>query len=299
MTSPTLETLLNDLNKLFEQRYHSPRHPGTTRREKQQLGQLHKRGITTATDLVRELPVLSPSLKSFGIDLCYRLNLRNSLPVLWQVMESSPSLRPMCGWVISSLKPDGPFVKRVIRIGSEQLRSPHPDPTWLAAVIQAATDSDSLPLTQLLVEIFEREDLPGRIRGDAADKLGCFNLLQDRRTGLYRRARDAAIRGLKSPSIEVQFGCMYLIGALCSNQTTPSRLRSNRRDFNPAIPLLKEIAANDHRLSPGYWWPMSAEAEDILVCINTGQWPHSDAAERHLHSGGPHGPREKLANISR
>jgi hypothetical protein len=37
---------------------------------------------------------------------------------------------------------------------------------------------------------------------------------------------------------------------------------------------------NDHRLAPGIWWPLSAEAEDVIHCIETGQWLTPDAAER-------------------
>ena len=47
-----------------------------------------------------------------------------------------------------------------------------------------------------------------------------------------------------------------------------------------ALPHLRHIVVNDKRLSPGFWWPMSAEAEDIIGCIKFGKWPQPDAAER-------------------
>ncbi|HUE16885.1 MAG TPA: hypothetical protein VMR25_22100, partial [Planctomycetaceae bacterium] len=43
---------------------------------------------------------------------------------------------------------------------------------------------------------------------------------------------------------------------------------------------LRQIAKNDQRLAPGYWWPMSAEATDVITCIAEGHWPEPDAGER-------------------
>jgi hypothetical protein len=48
------------------------------------------------------------------------------------------------------------------------------------------------------------------------------------------------------------------------------------------LPRLREIAANDHKLAPGFWWPMSAEAEDADYAIENGARPENDVAERWL-----------------
>jgi hypothetical protein len=82
---------------------------------------------------------------------------------------------------------------------------------------------------------------------------------------------------LTDASIDVQFWSMYLIMQLCSSFTSQQRPRAN--DFKSALPRLRQIAANDHRLAPGYWWPMSAEAEDAIGAI-TGDPPEVDAGER-------------------
>jgi hypothetical protein len=86
------------------------------------------------------------------------------------------------------------------------------------------------------------------------------------------------LSGLKDKCMDVQFWSMYLIGSLCCERSL--RRNANSRDFTAAIPKLRRIAANDRRLAPGFWWPMSAEAEDVIGCIQTGRWPHPDAADR-------------------
>ena len=134
---------------------------------------------------------------------------------------------------------------------------------------------------EVLATIFERTDLPGWLRDVAVDKLGCCAFVRDCRTRLFRRCRDAAIRGLEEDSIHVQFGSMYLIGSLCSDYA-PDRQHSRPDGCESALPRLRKIAANDHRLSPGYWWPMSAEAKDVIYCIKRRQWPSLDAADRWL-----------------
>jgi hypothetical protein len=121
------------------------------------------------------------------------------------------------------------------------------------------------------------------VRGEAGDKVAWNNLVSDRRSTLYRRCRDAAIRGVTEDSIDVQFWSMYVIGALATNIRSDGRLRA--REFHAALPKLRQIAKHDHRLAPGYWWPMSAEASDVIVCIKTGSWPSADAGERFDWSG--------------
>jgi hypothetical protein len=162
-----------------------------------------------------------------------------------------------------------------LETGWRELQSASPDPLWLEATILALGYEVDPQATELLVSIFERPDLPGSIRGDAGDKLGVCSF--DRRTRLYRRCRDAALRGLSEGSIDVQFWSMYVIGSLCS--VFGSR-RSVDRALQSALPALRQFARHDHRRSPGFWWPMSAEAEDVIECIERGTWPSPDAAER-------------------
>jgi hypothetical protein len=90
------------------------------------------------------------------------------------------------------------------------------------------------------------------------------------------------LRGLDEDSIDVQFWSMYVIGSIA---TGPRCDGKNRHDFAEAIPKLRLIAKHDQRLAPGYWWPMSAEAVDVIACIESGRWPDPEAAERCPYRG--------------
>jgi len=241
------------------------------------LDRLQKHGVITTVDLLESLPRLSPDLKLFGIELVRLLNVYQAVPVLIQMM-SGENVRLACADTLSRLKPARKVTQVFLEIGTRELASLCPNRSWLNAVILGLNVSDDRRAIELLVTIFERSDLPGWVRGDAADKLGCANFVNDRRTRLFRRCRQGALRGLNDDSIDVQFGSMYLIGALCSHGT--QERRTNLQEFKSALPRLRQIAKNDQRLAPGYWWPMSAEAADVINCIAEGHWPDPDAGER-------------------
>jgi len=243
-----------------------------------QLEQLKKRHVITVADLLARLPGLPPSLKYFAVELIGALEIYQAVPVLLDLM-SDQAVRLLCASTLCFMKSGwGRLEQFFIRAGSRELASGSPDRDCLEAVVQRLGYSDNRRAVELLVTIFERADLPGWLRGDAADKLGCRPFICDRRTRLFRRCRDAAFRGLKEGSIYVQFGSMYLIGLLCSNWIP--RRRSKPNGCEAALLILRKIASEDHRLSPGYWWPMSAEAEDVICCITKGHWPDPDAGER-------------------
>ena len=184
----------------------------------------------------------------------------------------------MCASTLYFLKPDGKVKQFFVGIGRRELASHKPDAHWLEAVVHGLGSSNDQCAVEVLVTIFERADLPGKLRGDAADKLGCCAFVSDRRTRLFGRCRDAAIRGLADDSIYVQFGSMYLIGAMCSHRT--ARRPSESADFDAVLPRLRKFGRHDNRLAPGFWWPMSAEAEDVILCIKDGHWPNPDAGDR-------------------
>ena len=52
---------------------------------------------------------------------------------------------------------------------------------------------------------------------------------------------------------------------------------------NAALPRLRKFAEHENRLAPGFWWPMSAEAEDVICCIKDGQWSNPDAGTADIH----------------
>jgi hypothetical protein len=241
-----------------------------------QLRRLQKRGICTVGDLLDQLPRLPGGLKQFGIHLISILQIRQAAPVLLDLM-SDRKVRWVSAAELGFLDSGRKVTQVFLDIARRELTSDSPDPDWLEAVIQGLGSSDDQRAADVLVTIFERLDLPGWLRGDAADKLGCNQFIRDRRTRLFRRCHDTAIRGLDENSIDVQFWSMYLIGSLsginCRRCTRPD-------DFRSVLPRLRDIAANDHRLAPGYWWPLSAEAEDVICCIKKGHWPNPDAADR-------------------
>lgn len=246
----------------------------TVCRQRQRAVQnLNNRGIVTIADLLSRFSSLSSRLKHSALDLIAILKIRQAIPVLLAALPD-PAVRLTCADLLGQLG-SAKATRLFLKIGARELDSTSPDPTWLRATILALGYANDQRATELLVSIFERPDLPGPIRGDAGDKLGVCQF--DRRTSLYRRCRDAALRGLSEDSIEVQFWSMYVIGSLCnvsgSRRSVDKRLRS-------ALPRLRHFAGHDHRLAPGFWWPISAEAEDVIGCIEHGIWPDPDAAER-------------------
>jgi hypothetical protein len=241
------------------------------------LRRLQKRGVLTVADLLQQLPRLPASLKQFAIHLISILQIHQAAPVLLEMM-SDRNVRTACAAAIGCLKSGRKVTQVFLKIARRELTADSPDRDWLEAVIHGLGSSDDPRAADVLVTIFERVDLPGWLRGDAADKLGCNQFIRDRRTRLFRRCHDTAIRGLDENSIDVQFWSLYLIGSLSSDAFR--RRHSRPDDFSPALPRLRDIAANDHRLAPGYWWPLSAEAEDVIGCIEKGHWPDPEAAER-------------------
>jgi hypothetical protein len=250
--------------------------PVADRYRARMLTRLRAKGVVTVAQLLKRLPGLSPASRQFGIDFIGLCSIHRASPILI-ALTSEQSTRVQCADVLSRLKSGGRAAEYFLMRGRHELASLRPDLSWLQAVIAGFGWTDEPRAEEILVEIFERPDLPGWLRGDAGDKLGLCKWVRDCRTKLYRRCRTAALRGLDEPSIDVQFWSMYLIGSLT---TGPQCDGKNKRDFNEAVPKLRLIAKRDHRLAPGYWWPMSAEAVDVIACIESGQWPSPEAAER-------------------
>lgn len=251
------------------------------------IRRLLKRDITTVRDLIERLPALPYRLQNDGIDLISRFDIRQATPVLLEILPKK-AIRLAVSSALSFLPETRRVIRTFIEAGQRELASNCPDFRWLWAAVLGLGNADDPQATEVLLTIFERQDLPGWLRGDAGDKLGCHETIHDQRSILHRRSLAAAILGISEESIEVQFWSLYLIGSLASNKRIGDRTRKQLRS---ALPRIREIAASDHRFAPGYWWPMSAEAEDIVHCIRYGTWKNPDASERWLGSG-QHGPME-------
>lgn len=252
------------------------------RDNKRKLTRLEKRGVVTTGDLAEQLTQLPPKLTETGIHLSMVCEIREAIPALLELVSDS-KWRNETARALYRFNSDHRVKSLFLNMGNEELGSATPDHSKLEAVVDGLKFCEDRRAVDLTISIFERTDLPGWLRGWAADALGCCAVVNDRRTTLFRRARNAAIGGLKSDSIDVQFWSMYLIASL-SNHGYPldkkSQRARERNHFARALPRLCQIAKNDKRLAPGFWWPMFSEAEDAIGCITTGRWPDPCASER-------------------
>lgn len=237
------------------------------------LRQLRERRIQTLSQLVDALPKLPRKLKEFGISLVQALKAKVAVPVLLRMLVDDVDGRLSCGCALYAIG-GRQTEKSLVRIARRELNSAVPNRFILEAVIHGLKFSVSDDVTDVLVTIFERTDLAGWLRGDAGDAIH----VADRRTRLFHRTWVAALRGLSESDIDVQFWSMFAIAGLASINRIGQRICNER--FHAALPKLREIAAHDHRLAPGFWWPMSAEAEDTIACIETGTGLDPEAAER-------------------
>ena len=256
------------------------------RRSARQIKRLALHGVTTTQELVDALPRLPPGLRDFGIWWVSRVRARGAEGVLLQLLHDEPKYRLSCAAALSSIG-GRRATREFMQIGETQLAMPRPDFDWLDVVIKGLRFPECPGAEEILLTIFERTDLPGWLRGNTGDALSWCPQLQDRRTSFFRRAWKSAMEGIFDMEIEIQFWSMYVVAILALNNSSQS-MRSNHR-FRPALARLREIQANDHRLAPGFWWPMSAEAEDVICVINTGHWPEHDAGDR-WHGSTTRGP---------
>lgn len=249
------------------------------RQNRRHIARLNARGVTTVNELIAVLPRLPPRLKVFGIWWLGVTRPRSAEGTLLRMLHDDPPYRHSYASVLAMI--GGRLsIRQFLRIGKTQLASKSPDLNWLAAVILGINPigNPSPEAEEMLLTIYERTDLPGWLRGDAGNALGCCEQFRDRRTSFFRRTWATARNGIDDADIEMKFWSMYIIMQLAQNYSS-NRTRSNAI-FAPALPRLREISATDHSLSPGYWWPMSAEAEDAIAVIETGNGQENDAAVR-------------------
>lgn len=252
------------------------------------IARLTARGVTTVNELIAVLPQLPPKLKEFGIWWFQVTRPRSAEGTLLRMLHDDPPYRQSCASALAMIG-GRRSIRQFLRIGKIQLASKSPDRSWLAAVIQGIKFFGNAPpeAEEMLLTIYERTELPGWLRGEAGDALGCCGQLHDRRKSFFRRAWATARDGIGDADIEMKFWSMYVIMQLAQNPSS-NRARSNAI-FTAALPQLREIAATDHRLAPGFWWPMSAEAEDAIAVIETGNGQENDAAIR-WHGNQERGP---------
>lgn len=197
--------------------------------------------------------------------------------MLLRMMHTDSKFRLACASALGSIGRRKSI--RVLQgIGRRELRSVTPDVQWLWAVILGLKYDDDPKSAELLITIYERSDLPGWLRGDAGDALGCSDAISNRRSPQYTRILRTALEGISSGDIEVEFWSMYVVSQLATVYSGAVGRKNDR--LHPALPRLREIAKTDHRLAPGLWWQLSEEAKDAIHCIRTGALRKTDAADR-------------------
>jgi hypothetical protein len=254
-------------------------HEKADRDTSKHIRQLARRGILSVSQLINSLPTLPQRLKDAAMWFLYEHSSRASKSRLLAMLHKNPSVLLDCAFILGMMRSRG-IERMFVRIAKDQLAAAALDRQRLEAAIDGLKSADDSEAIEVLATIFERTDLPGWLRDKAGDALGCGLYELDRRTRLFRRIWTAALQGLDEPSIHVQFGSMWVIAQLACCYS-PYRNRSNSC-FKPALPRLREIAAKDKRLIPGYWWPMCEEAKDVIKVIKTGSWFENDASERCL-----------------
>lgn len=249
-------------------------------RDRRTIRRLRVRGVVTVDDLITALPNQPTKTIEWAAHQLWSMKVKKAAPVLWRLMRR-PELKVTCSTALGLLD-SKTFHRKFAVLGKRELQNPTPCVEELHAVVLGLRYAETMDAVDVLVSIFERSELPGWLRGDAADHLGLCVAVHDRRTRLFRRVVDAATAGLDG-DIYMQFESMYLLASVACRDGT-RRLGQANRMFHSALPRLHEIAKCDSRLSPGFWWPMSAEAEDAIGCIETGSWPQPEAAERWSHN---------------
>jgi hypothetical protein len=136
------------------------------------LDLLKRQRVITVGKLVERIPQLSVELKELAIEIINIMNIRQAIPALLE-LTADKSVRVFCaerlGWMKSGRKQ---VVQYFIGIGHRELVSPNPDIDWLHAVLYGLAHANDPCAAEVLLSVFERLDLPGWLRGEAADKVG-------------------------------------------------------------------------------------------------------------------------------
>ncbi len=149
------------------------RFQGVTRHRARMVARLLKHGVVKVSDLLRRLSQLPDTSRLFGINTISLFRIRQGIPVLLELLlDRHRGLRIACADALSRLKPRRNVTRVFVEIGNRELKSSNPDRHWIETVIYGVGSPDDAEAVELLITIFDREDLPGWVRGDAADKLG-------------------------------------------------------------------------------------------------------------------------------
>jgi hypothetical protein len=203
--------------------------------------------------------------------------ISRAAPLLLQLVLSADEARGDAAMSLARLE-DRKSIRVIAKSAQRELRRRNPSTKLIESAVWALKMSKGKLSFETLLAVYERENLPDRIRGDAADALAWYMDRIDRRTKDYRRCVAAALKALDNESAEVRFWTMYLIGQMASSRTRSGR-RASPGELTRALPILRRIARTEHGVYSNLW-PHSEEAKDAIHCIEHGEWPSPDAADR-------------------
>jgi HEAT repeat protein len=144
--------------------------------------------------------------------------------------------------------------ERAYRALARMLRE-HPDPAFREAAAYGFWELGDERAQPLLVAALCDPTEDPRVRGQAAETLGCIT--GDARTRRYKEAVQVLVDALSDASPTVRFWAAFALGGL--------RARA-------AVPALQQLATTDEAVCPG-WWRVADEAADALAVIVGGPPP--------------------------
>ncbi len=202
---------------------------------------------TNLGELLRYLPGLRPPALDSALRLVSDLKDRRAvLPLIELLRDGDLQQAEPLAQTIATLggSQAAPALLQVLGTARE------PQRRWAAAyALTWLMDEHAFePLLGLLQDRAE----PDRLRTQAAEAL--TYLLGDvpRADRRWQSAAAAFLAGLKEPSADLRFWCIYALGMLRAEQ---------------ALPQLREIVQHDRAIAPSNGAELAAEAEDAIAAI--------------------------------
>lgn len=141
------------------------------RQSARHISRLSARGVTTTRALIVALPQLPPKLREFGIWWISALKIRSAESVFLPLLYNRSKDR-VAGAAASASIGGKRAVREFVRIGQTQLALQLPDFEWLNVIVHGLRYPEGPEAEEIILAIFEREDLPGWLRGNAGHAIG-------------------------------------------------------------------------------------------------------------------------------
>lgn len=153
-------------------------------------------------------------------------------------------------------------IDRVFQALSKQVRT-DPSEEVRRAIAYVLTFWAEQRAAWSLLPVLQDERESPVVRGQAAEGIGVAVSGRLLSAEQISRITDALAAGLRDPSPEVRFWCLYAVGQ--------ARLVSLRGE-------VERLRDSDENMCP-YMWRVCDEASDVLTFFDTGVWPDRDFPE--------------------